>query len=135
MYTLNFSSEYTRMKREKNFLDVILVLLTILLLIRCGPQKTSAPTSTARDTSWALLPFYKVDSVNPVLLPGENSFVCPILNTGVKWDRKDVFNPAAVVRDNKVYLIFRAEDTIGKFAGTSRLGLAVSDDGFHFTKL
>jgi beta-1,2-mannosidase len=87
------------------------------------------------DTTWSLLPFVKVDSVNPVLEPGENTFRCPILKRDVQWDKKDVFNPAAVVRNNKVHLIFRAEDTIGKFAGTSRLGLAVSDDGLHFTKL
>jgi predicted GH43/DUF377 family glycosyl hydrolase len=82
-----------------------------------------------------MLPFIKVDSVNPVLLAGNNTFTCPILRKEVKWDEKDVFNPAAVVRDNKVYLIFRAEDKIGKYAGTSRLGLAVSEDGLHFTKM
>lgn len=88
-----------------------------------------------RDTTWAMIPFMKVDSVNPILLPGENIFTCPILKTSVKWDEKDVFNPAAIVRDNKVYLLFRAEDKIGKFAGTSRLGLATSDDGLHFIKM
>ena len=31
-------------------------------------------------------------------------------------------------------MIFRAEDNIGKYAGTSRLGLAISDDGLHFSK-
>jgi predicted GH43/DUF377 family glycosyl hydrolase len=52
----------------------------------------------------------------------------------VRWEEKDVFNPAAVVRNGKVYMIYRAEDTIGKFAGTSRLGLAVSPDGVQFTR-
>jgi predicted GH43/DUF377 family glycosyl hydrolase len=33
-----------------------------------------------------------------------------------------------------VFLIFRAEDTIGKHAGTSRIGLAWSTDGLHFNK-
>jgi predicted GH43/DUF377 family glycosyl hydrolase len=61
-------------------------------------------------------------------------FVCPILKQPVQWEKKDVFNPAAVVRNDKVYLLYRAEDVIGKFAGTSRIGLAVSDDGLHFTK-
>jgi predicted GH43/DUF377 family glycosyl hydrolase len=32
-------------------------------------------------------------------------------------------------------MVFRAEDTIGKYAGTSRLGLATSNDGLHFTRL
>jgi beta-1,2-mannosidase len=39
-----------------------------------------------------------------------------------------------VVRNNKIYLLYRAEDKIGKFAGTSRIGLAESEDGLHFTK-
>jgi predicted GH43/DUF377 family glycosyl hydrolase len=39
------------------------------------------------------------------------------------------------VKDNKVYLVFRGEDKVGKYGGTSRLGLAVSDDGLNFTKL
>ena len=53
----------------------------------------------------------------------------------IRWDDKDVFNPAAVVRDGKVHLLFRAEDKIGKFAGTSRIGLAISEDGLHFEKM
>jgi beta-1,2-mannosidase len=113
----------------------------VLLIVLCACQSTKEKQDAANspsgspDSTWALLPFEKVDSVNPVLLPGENSFVCPILDKRIKWEEKDVFNPAATVRDNKVYLLFRAEDKIGKFAGTSRLGLAVSDDGLHFAKL
>jgi hypothetical protein len=29
-------------------------------------------------------------------------------------------------------MLYRAEDKVGKFAGTSRIGLAVSPDGFTF---
>jgi beta-1,2-mannosidase len=113
-----------------------LIILFSLLLYSCGAKKEATETEKpARDSSWAMLPFTKVDSVNPVLLPGENSFRDPIWKKQIKWDEKDVFNPAAIVRDNKVYLLFRAEDKIGKYAGTSRLGLAVSDDGLHFTKM
>jgi len=101
--------------------------LTVLLLIGCAGNKSET-------NKWALLPFIKADDANPVLQAGDNKFVCPILGDTVKWDEKDVFNPAAVVRNNKVYLVFRAEDNIGKYAGTSRLGLAISDDGLHFTK-
>ena len=98
-------------------------------------QVVDVPVAQSRETSWAMLPFVKVDSVNPVLLPGDNSFNDPIWKKSVKWDEKDVFNPAAIVRDNQVYLLFRAEDNVGKYAGTSRLGLAVSNDGLHFTKM
>jgi predicted GH43/DUF377 family glycosyl hydrolase len=64
----------------------------------------------------------------------QTSFYLPNSKKEVKWEEKDVFNPAAVVRDGKVYLVYRAEDKIGKFAGTSRLGLAISSDGLHFKK-
>jgi beta-1,2-mannosidase len=116
---------------------LIFLFIFSICLYACQPAKEGGveQTITARDTSWAMLPFVKVDSVNPVLLPGENTFKDPILKKGVKWDEKDVFNPAAIVREDKVYLLFRAEDKIGKYAGTSRLGLAVSDDGLHFTKM
>ena len=125
------------MERKLSYLKftVPIVLLT-LYIISCKTEKNKGPENAdAIDTTWALLPFVKVDSVNPVLGPGENTFRCPILKRDVRWDEKDVFNPAAIVRQNKVHLIFRAEDQIGKFAGTSRLGLAVSDDGLHFTKI
>lgn len=105
--------------------------LTVLLLIGCSGNKQS---DTAETTDWTLTPFIKADEANPVLEAGTSTFTCPILKQEVKWDEKDVFNPAAVVRDNKVYMVFRAEDKIGKYAGTSRLGLAISDDGLHFTK-
>lgn len=119
------------------FIRVTLVLSVFSAALFCCQTKTQIvdiPVAP-RDTSWAMLPFVKVDSVNPVLLPGENIFKDPIWKKEIKWDEKDVFNPAAIVRDNKVYLLFRAEDKVGKYAGTSRLGLAVSDDGLHFKKM
>jgi len=104
-------------------------------MISCQPKATQQSSATNSDSSWALIPFNKVDSVNPILNPGGNEFNCPILKQTVKWEEKDVFNPAAVVKDGKVYLLYRAEDKIGKYAGTSRIGIAVSEDGLHFTKM
>ena len=86
------------------------------------------------ENEWALLPFTKLDSVNPILQPGNGTFTCPILNKKISWENKDVFNPAVVVRNGKMYMLYRAEDTIGKYAGTSRIGIAESSDGIHFTK-
>jgi predicted GH43/DUF377 family glycosyl hydrolase len=40
-----------------------------------------------------------------------------------------------VVKDGKVHLLYRAEDKVGRFAGTSRIGLAISEDGIHFERL
>ena len=84
----------------------------------------------ASAADWQLLPFEKADAVNPILTPrAESEFDCP-LNGRVKWEEAHVFNPAAVVRDGKVWLLYRAQDR----AGVSRLGLAWSDDGLHFTR-
>lgn len=126
------------MKRKKNFWDVLFVTVSVaFIMASCDSRKpASTETQTSKpDSSWAMLPFVKAGSVNPVLLPGENVFHCPILKKSVKWEEKDVFNPAAVVHGGKVYLVYRAEDVIGKYAGTSRLGLAVSSDGLHFEKM
>src|SRR5436189_65893 len=55
----------------------------------------------------------------------------------VAWEEYATFNPAAVVKDGKVYVLYRAEDVSGarQIGGhTSRLGLAESSDGLHFTR-
>ena len=121
------------MKQKRSWM--CFVLGPLIFLGGCKQQARQAPGFNFPDTSWAMLPFTKADSVNPVLLPGTGSFFCPVLKRKIQWEQKDVFNPAAVVRDDKVFLLYRAEDTIGKYAGTSRIGLAVSDDGFHFAKM
>ena len=84
--------------------------------------------------NWALLPFTKIDSVNPILGPGSGSFTDPILHKRVLWEAKDVFNPAIVNRDGKIYMLYRAQDKTGEPDGTSRIGLAVSTDAIHFTR-
>ena len=108
----------------------IISLVIFSILASCKPS-----ADKDEKVSWALLPFEKSDEVNPVLLPDTNSvFHCPVRNAIVQWEEKDVFNPAAVVRNDTVFLLYRAEDSIGKFAGTSRIGIAWSTDGLHFTK-
>ena len=88
----------------------------------------------AQDKPWMLSPFIKQDSVNPILVPGALKFTDPILKKSVAWEEKYVFNPAAIVRKGKVYLLYRAEDTVQKLAGVSRIGLAESTDGLHFKR-
>ncbi|HLY70337.1 MAG TPA: glycoside hydrolase family 130 protein [Puia sp.] len=79
---------------------------------------------------WALIPFVKIDSVNPILKPGNNSFECPVRNEKIYWEEKDIFNPSIVVKDGKLFMIYRAQDK----DGTSRIGLAESSDGIHFVR-
>ncbi|MFL5740048.1 MAG: glycoside hydrolase family 130 protein [Flavisolibacter sp.] len=99
----------------------------VILLTACSHLES-------RHTEWAMTSFIKADSANPILKPDSSLvFLDPILQDSVRWAQKDVFNPAAVVRHDTVFLLLRAEDTVGKHAGTSRLGLAWSIDGLHFS--
>lgn len=85
--------------------------------------------------SWMIGPFTKLDDVNPCLTPdGTQMFACPVRNDVVQWEEKDVFNPAVIGYKGSVHMLYRAEDSIGRHAGTSRLGLALSKDGMHFQK-
>jgi predicted GH43/DUF377 family glycosyl hydrolase len=54
----------------------------------------------------------------------------------IHWETRHTFNPAAVVKDEQIFLLYRAEDDTGqrKIGGhTSRGGLAWSSDGIRFT--
>lgn len=124
-------SEYV--KRFLPVLTLPVLICTVLLFCRCSGSKDQDSVIVPDD--WQLGPFVKVDSLNPILLPGELTFVCPVLGHEVFWEEKDVFNPAAVVMDGQVNLLFRAEDLIGSNNGTSRIGLAKSNDGLRFEKL
>ena len=88
--------------------------------------------------NWMLGPFARSDNAQPVITARpESVFTDPILNRPVHWEALHTFNPAAIVRDGKVYVLYRAEDNSGTMQigmHTSRLGLAVSDDGVHFTR-
>jgi beta-1,2-mannosidase len=87
---------------------------------------------------WMFGPFEKPSAVNPVLTPTKaSSFLSPMDGRNVHWEELATFNPAAVVRNGKVYVLYRAEDASGQARighHTSRLGLAESDDGLRFTR-
>jgi len=107
-----------------------LILPALIFIIGCW----GFTVYNAGQTDWTLSGFKKADQFNPILEASTSSFEDPILKKKVLWDEKDVFNPAVVVKDNKIWMLFRAEDKIGKYAGTSRIGLAESEDGIHFKR-
>src|SRR6266700_92748 len=88
--------------------------------------------------AWVIGPFTRPASGNPVITPDPAStFNDPIARKPVHWEALHTFNPAAIVREGKVYVLYRAEDNSGKMdigMHTSRLGLAESEDGIHFTR-
>ncbi|MDE3186908.1 MAG: pesticidal protein Cry15Aa [Acidobacteriota bacterium] len=88
---------------------------------------------------WVIGPFSRPATGNPVVTPQpESKFTDPILKAPVQWEALHTFNPAAIVRHGKVYVLYRAEDNSGTMQigmHTSRLGLAESSDGIHFKRL
>lgn len=82
-----------------------------------------------------MAPFDKQNEANPILGPvNTTEFLCPLQGGTVLWEAKDIFNPTALVKDGKIHLLYRAEDEDGAFLGTSRIGLATSDDGVIFVR-
>lgn len=101
----------------------------LLLLVACDtPPSSQIAPSVAH---WGILTIQKKDSLNPILIPDNTQqFFCPVRNNNVGWEAANVFNPAAVLRNDTTYLLYRAQDS----SGTSRIGLASSTDGINFTK-
>lgn len=87
--------------------------------------------------NWALGPFVRPAGKNPILSPDPQSvFADPMSKQQVAWEANDVFNPAAAVKQDKVYVLYRSEDRSGKGIGerTSRLGIAESTDGINMKR-
>ena len=87
--------------------------------------------SDPQNATWPLIGFNKQDELNPILFPDKGqTFLCPKRDSVIQWEARNVLNPTAFVKDNKVYLVYRAQDE----DMTSRLGLAISEDGLNFKK-
>ncbi|HEX6772757.1 MAG TPA: glycoside hydrolase family 130 protein [Acidobacteriaceae bacterium] len=97
-----------------------------------------AAGAEAAHQNWQIGPFTRPATGNPVIAPNAASlFADPIRGSAVHWEVLHTFNPAAVVRNGKIDVLYRAEDNTGPMQigmHTSRLGLALSDDGLHFTR-
>jgi predicted GH43/DUF377 family glycosyl hydrolase len=107
-----------------------LAAIAFVVTLRGGPAPVQQP--------WMFGPFEKPAEGNPVIVPNPAArFRSPMTDSVVAWEEHATFNPAAVVKDGKVYVLYRAEDASGarQIGGhTSRLGLAESRDGLHFTR-
>ena len=97
-----------------------------------------AAASAAPATDWQIGPFVRPSTAAPIITPTKSSlFRNPVDGKLVRWEALHTFNPAAVVRNGKIYVLYRAEDDTGEMqigGHTSRLGLAESDDGIHFIR-
>ena len=109
-------------------------ITSVILLFFVFSSFSGFSQTVKSDTSWGFSGFTKPKE-NPILgADSSKTFFCPVKKTEIKWQRADVFNPAAIVHDGKVFLLTRCEDNPKAILGgrTSRIGLASSTDGIHF---
>ncbi len=87
--------------------------------------------------SWAIGPFYRPEGKNPIINVDTVGFLDPMSQSWVRWKESDVFNPAAVLKDGNVCVLYRSEDNSAKGIGkrTSRIGLAESKNGVDITSM
>lgn len=114
----------------------LLIAATLLFSCQSG-KKEEAPQSNNPLPEWALGGFVRPEGVNPVIEPDTTrTFHCPMRKGLVAWEESDTFNPAAVTKDGKIYVLYRAEDNSATGIGkrTSRIGLAESADGIFMEK-
>ena len=108
--------------------SILLISLAVLPLF--GYSQNVLP-------DWALGGFVRPEKANPIITPNpSNQFDCPMQDKKIGWEESDVFNPAATVKDGKIYVLYRAEDYTATGIGkrTSRIGLAESEDGIHMKR-
>src|SRR3978361_2334636 len=115
-------------------MKTLTLFIIIASLFSC--KTNSKQTTTDTTSNWEIGPFVKPKE-NPVL-SADSSYIFndPMTKGPVRWQKADVFNPAAIVRHDTVFVLFRAEDNPNAGIGgrTSRIGLSFSTDGLHFQK-
>ena len=102
-------------------------LLAAWAAVSCTPSSTGLP-------AWAIGPFVRPETGNPVIQPRPDlSFTCPMSGEEVRWAEGATFNPAATLVGDQIAVLFRSEDDLRQGIGTrtSRLGLALSEDGIR----
>lgn len=90
------------------------------------------------EKEWMLGPFKRSNDAKPIIQKDTVSkFMDPISGEIVKWESMATFNPAAIVKDGKIYVLYRAEEKLGEkeIGGhTSRIGLAISNEGENYER-
>ena len=100
-------------------------LLVVILSACTGGQKA------LKGNDWMIQSIDRLDEFNPILeRDSRPEYYCPIRKKRVNWEERSVFNPTAVMKDSRVWLMYRAQDK----NGTSRIGIASSRNGTEFRK-
>ena len=98
-------------------------LIAVLFLSAC----------TSKPTVYDQLSSFSKPVTFPILSPDTTAvFFDSLKNEMVHWKKADVFNPAAIVRNDTLYVLSRCEDNPAASLGgrTSRIGIS-SQSGRH----
>jgi len=101
------------------------------------PFCSNAQSQNNKLPGWAFGGFVRPANSNPIISPDNTSvFLDPMSGKKIEWESDNTFNPAAIIKDGKVIVLYRAEDHSGMGIGnhTSRIGFAESSDGLHFKR-
>src|SRR5436305_13704870 len=75
---------------------------------------TSLAQSSDKLPGWAFGGFIRPKNVNPIIAPRSGtSFTESMTDKQVHWEANDAFNPRATIKNDKVVIIYRAEDKSG----------------------
>ena len=95
-----------------------------------------------KNEKWQIGPFEKLKF--PVLSPSDKSkFICPISGAETAFEATNVYNPAAIAKEGKLHIFYRADspaygeegtDPWGYKKVTCRIAHAVSEDGVNFER-
>ncbi|MCM4156284.1 glycoside hydrolase family 130 protein [Gramella sp. AN32] len=93
----------------------------------------------SQQEEWVLGPFERFTDSKPILEKNEQSvFQDPISGKTAHWESMATFNPAAILRNDTIFVLYRAEEKLGEkeIGGhRSRIGMAYSLDGLQYTSL
>jgi predicted GH43/DUF377 family glycosyl hydrolase len=95
---------------------------TLALSSNSPPQITSKSVQNEPNYTAPYFPLLGFEQYanNPIMRPDPSH----------EWESTYLYNPSAIVLDNKVFLLYRAQDK----QKTSSIGLAWSNDGYNFTR-
>ena len=111
-------------------MKLVLKVVLLLCLVSTGCSRQYPQKS---ELLWTLGPFERLPNAQPIVQKDSSStFQDPMSGEVIAWESMATFNPAAVVKDDSIRVLYRAEEKLGEkeIGGhTSRIGLAVSPDG------
>ncbi len=100
----------------------------LLALSSCAYAQNNAVPPQPAQRSLVRMPIFSIEA-----LQSETALV----PQGNAWEAQSVSAPAALVKQDTLFLFYTAEDRVrlGSLRGTARIGLAFSVDGVNFTRL